>query len=211
MQFTDVVAARRMVRRYRDAPVAAAVLERVATTALQGPSAGFSQGVRLVVVMDTAQRRRIAAICGEDEHVAAGRTPWLSVAPAHVVLAVRENDYRERYVEADKARARGPDGWSAPYWWVDAGAALMLLLLAAVDEGLGAGVLDIAQPDRLRALLKIPDDVAPVCLVTLGYPAEGPQPAGSSRRGRRPADSTIWWERWGANLTGPAPAAHEQA
>lgn len=211
MQFADVVAARRMVRRYRDAPVPVAVLERVATTALQGPSAGFSQGVRLVVVTDTAQRRRIAAICGEDEHVAAGRTPWLSVAPAHVVLAVRENDYRERYAEADKATARGPGGWSAPYWWVDAGAALMLLLLAAVDEGLGAGVLDIAQPQRLRDLLHVPDDVAPVCLVTLGYADIGPQPAGSARRDRRPADDTIWWERWGGDVRAATPATPEQA
>ena len=29
--------------------------------------------------------------------------------------------------------------WPVPYWFVDAGAALMLLLLAAIDEGLGAG------------------------------------------------------------------------
>lgn len=187
-----------MVRRYRDDPVPDAVLQRVAQTALRGPSAGFSQGVRLVVVTETARRHDIAVACDEQQYVEAGYPAWLSVAPAHIVLATREGDYRERYAEADKDDASGPGGWSAPYWWVDAGAALMLLLLAAVDEGLSAGVLDIAHPDRLRRVLDVPDDVTPVCLVTVGYRDEGPQPAGSARRGRRPADATVHWQRWQA-------------
>ncbi len=197
MEFGDVVAARRMVRRYRAAALPRNVLARVARTALRGPSAGFSQGVRLVVVTDASQRGAIAAVCDEDEYVVAGFPAWLSVAPAHVVLTVREGDYRQRYAEADKAGADGPDGWSAPYWWVDAGAALMLLLLAAVDEGLGAGVLDIARPQRLREVLDIPADVAPVCLVTLGYRDDGVQQLGSARRGRKPPATTIYWDRWG--------------
>ncbi len=185
-----------MVRRYRDAPVDDATVERITRTALRGPSAGFSQGVRLVVVREAQRRRDVARLCAEDDYVAAGFQPWLSVAPVHVVLSVREDDYRERYAEPDKAQAGGPDSWSAPYWWVDAGAALMLLLLAVVDEGLGAGVLDIADPQRLRTLLDIPADVSPVCLVTLGYRDEGQQPAGSARRGRRPQEQTVHWERW---------------
>ena len=184
-----------MVRRYRDEPVAPDVVERIARTAMRGPSAGFSQGVRLLVVTDREQRTRIAAACGEDEYVAAGYPAWLSVAPVHVVVAVREGDYRERYAEPDKAGA-DPDEWTAPYWWVDAGAALMLLLLAAVDEGLGAGVLDIGDPPQVRAILDIPGDVAPVCLATIGHPDTGPQPAGSARRGRKPATATIHWQRW---------------
>ncbi len=185
-----------MVRRYLDVPVDDATVERITRTALRGPSAGFSQGVRLVVVREAQRRRDIARLCAEDDYVAAGFQPWLSVAPVHVVLGVREDDYRERYAEADKAAAGGVDAWSAPYWWVDAGAALMLLLLAAVDEGLGAGVLDIADPDGLRALLGIPDDVAPVCLVTIGYPAADSGPAGSATRGRRAAAQTIHHEVW---------------
>lgn len=197
-----------MVRRYRDEPVPSDVLEAVLGTALRGPSAGFSQGVRLVVVTDTSQRRKMAAACGEEEYVAAGHPAWLSVAPAHVVVTVRERDYRDRYAEADKASTGGPDTWSAPYWWVDSGAALMLLLLAAVDHGLDAGILDIARPDRVRAVVGIPPDVAPVCLVTLGYRDAGAQPAGSARRGRRPADEAIFWDRWEA-VTAPDPATRE--
>lgn len=187
-----------MVRRYRDEPVNHEVIERVVQTGLRGPSAGFSQGVRMVVVTDPAQRRRIATLCGEDDYVAAGYDAWLSVAPVHVIPCVREADYRERYAEPDKAATGGPDSWSAPYWWVDGGAAVMLLLLAAVDEGLGAGVLDLGDTAELKALLGIPEDVAPICLVTVGHPGEQRGPVGSAKRGRRPAGETVHWQRWGS-------------
>lgn len=185
-----------MVRRYRDEPVAPEVLERVLSTALRGPSAGFSQGLRLVAVTDSAQRQRIASLCGEEEYLAAGYDAWLSVAPVHVVPCVREADYRARYAEADKSSADGPDSWTSPYWWVDGGAGLMLLLLAAVDEGLGAGILDLGNPAGIRGLLDIPADVAPLCLVTIGHPADDPGPRGSATRGRRPARETMHWQRW---------------
>lgn len=195
-EFPEVVRQRRMVRRYRDEPVDPRVVERIAATALRGPSAGFSQGIRLVVVTDAERRRRIAALCDEEQYVRAGFGRWLSVAPVHVVLGVRENDYRERYAEADKASTGGVERWSAPYWWVDSGAALMLLLLAAVDEGLGAGVLDIHDPDALRAFLGIPGDVTPVCLVTIGHAAADAGPVGSARRGRRPREQILHYQRW---------------
>ena len=200
MELQQALARRRMVRRYRDAPVDRDVLERVLSTALRGPSAGFSQGLRLIVVTERELRHAIARLCGEDEYVAAGYDAWLSVAPVHVIPCVREADYRERYAEADKASTGGPDAWTAPYWWVDGGAGLMLLLLAAVDEGLGAGILDLGDPADVRGLLGIPADIAPLCLVTVGHPADDPGPRGSAARGRRPSHETIHWEGWTTGL-----------
>ena len=199
MEFSDVVRRRRMVRRYRDEPVDHAVVERIVETALRGPSAGFSQGVRLLVITDAQRRRRIAQLCNEDAYVAKGVEAWLSVAPVHIVVGVRADDYRERYAEPDKASADGAiHDWPVPFWWVDAGAAVMLLLLAAVDEGLGAGVLGIPDHSGLRELTGMPADVAPVCLVTLGHRAAHPGPRGSAARGRKDPAQTIHWEGWGA-------------
>ncbi len=195
MEFGDVVARRRMVRRYRDEPVDEATLAAVLDTATRGPSAGWSQPVRFVVVTEPAMRAAIAALCGEPEHLRRGLDPWLTSAPVHVVVAIREADYRERYAERDKAASRGPAGWHVPYWWVDGGAALQLLLLAAVYAGLAAGFLDVADPDGLRRLLGIPSDVAPLGLVTLGHPAPDRR-SGSLRRGRRPAAEVVHHERW---------------
>lgn len=196
MQFADVVARRRMIRRYRPDPIDPAVLQRVVATACRGPSAGFSQGQAFVVVTDAERRARIAELCDEPSWVERGAQPWLSSAPAHVVPCVRRADYDARYAAADKARSRGPGEWAVPFWWVDGGAALMLLLLAAVDAGLGAGLLDIADRAGVRALLDIPSDVEPLGLVTLGHAAGTQPPSSASRRVRRPLAEQLHWQHW---------------
>jgi nitroreductase len=196
MELVDVVARRRMIRRYRPDPVDPATVDRIVDTARRGPSAGFTQGVDFVVVTADETRVRVAALCGEPEHVARGREPWLSVAPVHVVPCVHPDRYHQRYAEPDKAGSRGPDAWDVPFWWVDAGAAVMLLLLAAVDEGLGAGMLAIADPDGLRALLGIPADVTPVALVTIGHPAAGQPPSSATRRPRRALVEQLHRDGW---------------
>jgi nitroreductase len=199
MELRAAVARRRMVRRYTGEPVDPAALERILETALRGPSAGFSQGQSLVVVTEEAQRRRIAELCDEPDHIARGFDPWISVAPVHIIPCVRRQDYLDRYAEPDKSRSTPPGEWEVPFWWVDAGAALMLLLLAVVDEGLAAGFLAV-EADPIRALLGIPGDVDPLGLVTVGHPAPDRR-SGSLVRGRRPHEETIHRGRWG----GPEP------
>lgn len=202
MELSEVVARRRMIRRYRPDPVAPAVIERVVDTARRGPSAGFAQATSFVVVTDAALRRRLADVCGEARHVARGQQPWLSVAPVHVVPCADPGAYRRRYAEPDKAGGRGPDEWAVPWWWVDAGAALMLLLVAAVDAGLGAGLLDISDPHGVRATLRIPDDIDPLGVVTLGYAADDQPPSSGTRRPRRPLTAQLHWQRWHARPAG---------
>ena len=62
MEFTDVVMKRRAVRRFEDGRVDREVIERIARLAQRTPSAGFSQGQRLVVATDSAARREVARI-----------------------------------------------------------------------------------------------------------------------------------------------------
>lgn len=194
MELAEVVRRRRMVRRYTDEPVDPAAVERIIDHARRAPSAGFSQGQCFVVVTDPAIRERLAEVADEPGHVARGFQPWISSAPVHVVPCVRRAVYRERYGEPDKASSTPPDEWEVPYWWVDGGAALLLVLLSAVDEGLAAGFLavDVAP---LRAVLGIPDDVVPLGLVTIGHPAPDRR-SSSVRRGRRPAHETVRWQHW---------------
>src|SRR5690606_1202389 len=136
MDFAEVLARRRMVRNYRDEPVDPAALTRVAEAALRAPSAGFSQGQAVIVVTDAEIRAQIAAAADEDEYVARGFDPWISRAPAHIVLCVSEEAYHRRYRMPDKLDAEGKEiDWPIPYWWVDIGASLMAVLLAAVNEG----------------------------------------------------------------------------
>jgi nitroreductase len=187
-----------MVRNYRPDPVAPDKLERIMRAARSGPSAGFSQGQSFVVVQEEERRRRIAEIVGEPGYLARGFDPWLSVAPVHVVCCTSEAAYHRRYNEPDKLDARGRERqWPVPFWYVDAGCSLMMLLLAAVDEGLAAGFLGLTdrRTARLKELLGIPEEVVPVGLVTLGLPAPD-RPSSSLRRGRNDPESAVRWEHW---------------
>lgn len=200
MDFAEVVQRRRMVRHYHQDPVSKDRLERILSAALRAPSAGFSQGQSFVVVQDRARRLEVARIAGEPAYLKRGFDPWLSVAPVHVICCVSEAAYRQRYREPDKlAASGGPERWPVPYWFLDAGCSLMLLLLAAVDEGLGAGFIGLDEPacGRLRKLLEIPDEVAVVGLVTVGHQAPDRR-SSSLSRGWKPQSAVIHRESWGS-------------
>jgi nitroreductase len=196
MEFDEVIRKRRMVRNYTPDPVPPEALDRIVDAGLRAPSAGYSQGMGFVVVTEAATRKSIATLAEEEEYVASGFEPWISTAPAHIVITVSESIYRERYREPDKL---GPDGeeidWPVPYWWVDAGAAMMAVLLAAVSEGLAAGFLGVHSMRDLAALLDIPEHHSPIGVVTIGYPLPDRR-SGSLARGKRPRAAVVHQERW---------------
>jgi nitroreductase len=203
MDFRDLLQQRRMVRHYEQEPVPRETLERICRTVRRAPSGGFSQGHRLVVVTEAETRREIASLLHEGEWIEQGREPWLSVAPAHVVVCTREQDYHDRYNEPDKLAATGgvEVEWPAPFWYVDAGAAMMLILLAAIDEGLAAGVYGVTMPEmqQFKDLLGIPDDVHVVAGVTIGKGKADPNASRATSRftqRRRGLDEVVHWERW---------------
>ena len=185
-----------MVRNYTPDPVPSEALDRIVDAGLRAPSAGYSQGMGFVVVTEAATRKSIATLAEEEEYVASGFDPWISAAPAHIVITASESIYRDRYREPDKL---GPDGeeidWPVPYWWVDAGAAMMAVLLAAVNEGLAAGFLGVHSMRDLAALLAIPEHHSPIGVVTVGHPMPDRR-SGSLARGKRPRDAVVHWERW---------------
>jgi FMN reductase [NAD(P)H] len=201
VEFNEVLKRRRMVRAYEPKPVPRETIESIVGTIRRAPSAGFSQGQRLIVVTEAERRRAIAEAAGEHYYVEQGFEPWISGAAALVVVCTREEDYHDRYRQPDKLQDGEEIAWPVPYWYADAGAAAMLLLLAAIDEGLAAGVFGIAaeRMEQVRALLGLPPDVAIVEVITLGHPAEDTASDRLSSRGtrpRRPYGESIRWERF---------------
>ena len=191
-----------MVRHYGPERVRLAQIQRIASTIRHAPSAGYSQGQRLLVVTEDRGRAEVVRILGDAGWTSPeDREPWLESAPVLALVCTRENDYHERYRKPDKLQDGDEIDWPVPYWFVDAGAALMLLLLAAIDEGLAAGVSGVPREAaaELRASFGIPEDVDVVALVTIGAPAPDPGwSAITSRRTqpRRAPDEVVRWERW---------------
>ena len=196
MDFVDVLRKRRMVRNYRPDPVPEESIRRIISAARKAPSAGFSQGVSFIVVTEEATRHAIAGLADETSYVAAGFDPWISGAPVHIVVGVSEQAYHQRYQEPDKVLPDGSEiAWPIPYWWVDSGAALMLVLLATVNEGLAAGFLGVHSLPGLRELLGIPSSVTPLGIVTVGFGLPD-RPSSSLARGWKSPDRVVHFERW---------------
>jgi nitroreductase len=205
MEFETVVRRRRMVRNFSDDPVDPATLARLLELARHAPSAGFTQGQAFVVVTDRAMRQSIAALCGEEQYVAMGHAPWVSKAPVLVVPCTSEAAYHRRYQEPDKLQDDGSEiVWPVPYWHMDVGCAVMVLLLAVVDEGLAAGFAGAHDLDALRALLGIPAEMTPVGVIPIGHPAPDKR-SPSLARGRKAEAEYAHYEHWGGQ-----PQHHEE-
>ncbi len=187
-----------MVRNFDARPLAPDVLDRVLDTARRAPSAGFSQGVDLLVLEGPAQTARYwEQALPDPAERSVFRWQGLLGAPVLVVVLTSPAAYGARYAEADKAgsRAAGPDAWTVPWWWVDGGMAAMLLLLAAVDEDLGASLFATAHPKSVLDAFGVPDDRLALATVALGHPAVD-EPGRSSKRPRRPLDDVVHRGHW---------------
>jgi nitroreductase len=188
-----------MVRAYEQRPVPPEVVERLLDVARRAPSAGFAQGTDFVVLDRPESVARFWELTDDPEF------PYepedLAVGPPAIVLAFSDpGRYLARYSEPDKI-AYGLDvaeAWPVRFWDTDAAMACMLLLLAAVDEGLGGWLFGIVHGEaELRAELGVPQDRNLIGIVGLGYadPSEVPKGSGSSRS-RRPLDEMLHRNAW---------------
>ena len=203
MEFRDVLAQRRMHRAFLPDPIPREQIERIAGVIRHAPSGGFSQGASIVAVTGEAMRRAIAERfeAGNDWYAPAGER-YIASAPVHMVISANESLYHARYNEPDKLRGSGgvEITWPVPYWFVDAGALMMLVLMAAIAEGLASAFIGHPEQQEIFAdLLGLPDEVVPLGLALIGKAAPDPvaERATSRRRERRrPTGDLIHWGRW---------------
>ena len=199
MEFADVVRRRRMVRDYDpDRPVPPEVRERLLEHAIRAPSAGFTQGWAFLVLESAEERDRFWAATTDDS----APDGWLTRMRRAPLLIVPMSDkaaYLDRYAEPDKGWTdRDESRWPVPYWDVDTGMASLLMLLTAVDEGLGAGFSGVPadRVDALREAFGVPGSHRPVGVVSVGYPGGGDRRSPSLHRGRRGVDDVVHRGRW---------------
>src|SRR5215472_1784875 len=172
MQFQELVRRRRMVRRFERRPVPRDVLLRVLEVARHAPSAGFSQGFDFVVLDEPEQIDWFVRVTEHpdfpEDRPKPGETP-----PCLVLAISNKPAYLDRYSRPDKERfgLQKAEAWPVPYWDVDAGMAVMLVLLAASEEGLGAVFFGLFWgEDVLMRDLGVPEGCRPIGVVALGYP-----------------------------------------
>lgn len=199
MEFRDVVRRRRMVRRFDRRPVPRETVDRIVDVGRRAPSAGFAQGVEFLVLDEAATIAKFWDITRDPEH------GWDAevVANGPTVLVIplpHPGRYLARYSEPDKV-AFGMDreeGWPVRYWEVDAAMAAMSMLLAAVDEGLGAWFFGITRGEGdLLERFGVPAGLRPIGILGLGYRASDERPGGSgASRPRRALSDQLHRNGW---------------
>ena len=204
---------RRMVRRFDPVrPVGRAQLDAVLYAAQRAPTAGFSQGRDFLVLTSEDERQAFwAAVAGDATGEPDAWLRGVSAAPALVLCLSDPDAYLDRYAEPDKGWTdRDPARWPVPYWDVDTGMAAMAMLLAAVDEGVGALFFGVppAAHDAVRRAHGIPASRRLVGVVAVGH--ERARVEGSSRtRRRRPAAEVVHRGHFRGADEGPSGVAVE--
>jgi nitroreductase len=199
VEFAEVVRKRRMVRNYDpDRPVPPEVVERLLEHAIRAPSAGFSQGWAFLVLTEPADRDRFWAASTPDDRALASWLDGMRRAPLVVVPMSNRSAYLDRYAEPDKGWTdRDESRWPVPYWHIDTGFAALLMLLTAVDAGLGACFFGVPphRVEAFRAAFGVPEEYSPIGALTVGYPAPDRR-SPSLKRGRRPVAEVVHRGRW---------------
>jgi nitroreductase len=160
---------RRSIRKYTDAVVPDELIEKLLMAAMAAPSAGNQQPWEFVVIRD---RKVMEGIIEFHPYA-----QMLDEAPLAISVCADLN--RETH--------KG-------YWMIDCAAATENILLEAQHLGLGAVWLGIyPRTERvagLKALLNLPENVMPLCVISIGYPAEKKNPS------NRFDSSRIHRDRW---------------
>lgn len=141
----DAILARRSIRRFQDKPVPRELVERLLRAAMAAPSACNLQPWAFVAVdaPDILAQLRAAASQGNYN------------APLAIVVC----------------GISGHIPWEGEGWRQDCGGAAQNIMLACVELGLASVCIGGFEEDALRAALRIPEGVEPMCIIEIGYSA----------------------------------------
>ena len=161
---------RKVVRSYQKATVDKNNLENISKYAIKIPTAGFSRGIEILNTFDIEKIKIVSKIFNENYFKKNNQSPWISNSLGLFFLLINEDAYHKRYSSSDKKNAVNSKEWDIPYWYVDAGAALMNCLLLIEEQGFASGFMGLHNIERkkIHDLFKIPSDYQIVGMVTAG-------------------------------------------
>ena len=161
---------RRVVRNYLETNEEFPNLSDIPKLTIKIPTAGFSRGIEIISVENKKNIKKLAIYANEESYLKKGYGKWLSNSKAIFLILINEQSYHERYKELDKQNQTNSSNWSVPYWYVDAGAAMMNCMLLVEETGLKSGFLGSHNMEiqKIKSLLVIPEDIEILGFVTAG-------------------------------------------
>ena len=169
MSIMDAIKARRSIRKYQSKPIEEEKLAQILEAGRLAPAANNAQQWKFVVVRDAGLINKLVPACGGQSFI----------AEAPVVLVVCAiGDERRMYCGQYAAT-------------IDCSIALSFMVLEATELGLGTCWLGYFNNDKVKRVLRIPDDVNVVAVTPLGYADESP-----AIRPRKAISEVVAYDGW---------------
>ena len=173
MDFNEVIKKRKMIREYDSKQVLDEIIMKLIKNAHRAPSAGHTQVQEFIIVKDPAIKKKLRKAAVDQEYV--------ERAPVLIVVCSNTSRSISRY------GSRGKEFYSI----IDGAFASMLILLTAVNKGIGACFVGAFQDKMVSTILELPKHVKPIGIICIGYPAEEPE-----RIERIPLQKLIYHDRY---------------
>ncbi len=168
MTVLESIRRRYSCRAYQDRPIEQEKLDQIFEAARLAPSARNTQDWRFVVVTDKETKRQVAETTNR---------PGVFAKAGAIIVACSNSDYVMRC-----GQAIGP---------IDVAIALEHIALQATELGLATCWIGSFEPEKVRAILDIPADIAVIELMAVGYPADEPK-----KPKRKPTEKILCYEKW---------------
>lgn len=161
---------RKVVRNYKKTSLEDTNLKNISKFSIKIPTAGFSRGIEILNTFDVKKIKNVSRIFNEDNFIKDGKSPWISNSLALFFILLNEEAYHHRYSKNDKTNAVNSKDWDVPYWYVDAGAAMMNCILLIEEKELSSGFMGLHNIDRkkIHEEFKIPDTYQIIGMITAG-------------------------------------------
>jgi len=153
MDVFETIYGRRSIRKYTDKAIESSSMEKILDAARWSPNGSNANAWRFVVVTSPAQKKLLLKF-----------VPGVSDMPAAIIVVCIEP--RQKRVR-ETARL---------IYMADAAIAAENIALAAHALGIGSCIVVSFADVALRPLLDLPDEISPYIILSLGYPAESPEP-----------------------------------
>jgi len=159
----NAIKKRRSIRKYNKKPIPEKELMELLEVARLAPSGANRQPWEIILVRDEARKKALVPLCKDQKFI----------ADCSVLLV-------------------GVDNPEQKWQRVDLAIAFDHITLAAVEKGLGTCWIGAFDREAVARFLKVPEGKVVTACLTLGYPAEEPEP-----RHRKEMDDLFHWEEYG--------------
>jgi nitroreductase len=169
MDLYELMMKRRSVRAFQDQEIPGAIIEKLLDVANNAPSGGNIQPLSIILVRSQERREKLAQL--------AGGQPWVRNAPLSMIFCL--DFYRvKKWAEMCQTDFRGEQAINHfLIAYADLMAAAQNVVILADHLGLGSVYIGSIQHeiDDTRKYFAIPEYVAPMMVLCLGYPKSIPR------------------------------------